>query len=154
CQACDAVLAPADARFCSVCGMRQPPAPAPEPARRFFCDQCGRPLRDGARFCSTCGTSTPAPQLATVDRRRAARRELMNKSMQVYYAAVLGALGGLLGWWIMGSVSTGSWNVWLACPLVGAGLGLCIGGCVAATDGALIKRSARRALRDGLLGGV
>jgi VWFA-related protein len=66
CQSCDAALAPADARFCSVCGTRQPPAPAP--ARRFFCDQCGRPLRDGARFCSTCGTSAPLPQLATGDR--------------------------------------------------------------------------------------
>jgi FHA domain-containing protein len=79
---------------------------------------------------------------------------MMNKTMQVYYTAVLGALGGLLGWWIMGSVSTGSWNVWLAYPLVGTGLGLCIGGCVAATDGALIKRSAARALHDGLLGGA
>ena len=71
----------------------------------------------------------------------------MNKTMQVYFTAVLGALGGLLGWWIMGSIPTGAWNVWLAYPLVGAGLGLCIGGCVAATDGALIKRSPGRALR-------
>src|SRR6266508_2225683 len=78
----------------------------------------------------------------------------MNKTMQVYYTAVLGALGGLLGWWLMGSVPTGAWNVWAAYPLVGAGLGLCIGGCVAATDGALVKRSAGRALRDGLAGGL
>jgi len=78
----------------------------------------------------------------------------MNKTMQVYYTAVLGALGGLLGWWIMGSIPTGAWNVWLAYPLVGAGLGLCIGGCVAATDGAVIKRSPSRALHDGLLGGA
>jgi hypothetical protein len=76
----------------------------------------------------------------------------MSKTLQVYYTAVLGALGGLLGWWIMGSIPTGAWNVWLAYPLVGAGLGFCIGGCVAATDGALIKRSAGRALRDGALG--
>jgi hypothetical protein len=78
----------------------------------------------------------------------------MNKTMQIYYTAVLGALGGLLGWWVVGSVPTGAWNVWLAYPLVGAGLGLCIGACVAATDGALIKRSAPRALRDALAGGV
>jgi hypothetical protein len=78
----------------------------------------------------------------------------MNKTMQIYYTAVLGALGGLLGWWIVGSVPTGAWNVWLAYPLVGLGLGLCIGGCVAATDGALIKRSPGRALRDGLAGGA
>src|SRR6266705_3134932 len=78
----------------------------------------------------------------------------MSKPMQVYYSAVLGALGGLLGWWIVGSVPTGAWNVWLAYPLVGAGLGLWIGGCVAATDGAVIKRSVRPALRDGLRGAL
>lgn len=78
----------------------------------------------------------------------------MSKTMQIYYTAVLGALGGLLGWWIMGSVPTGAWSVWLAYPLVGAGLGLCIGACIAATDGALVKRSPRRALRDGLAGGA
>jgi len=78
----------------------------------------------------------------------------MNKTMQVYYTAVLGALGGLLGWWIVGSVPTGAWNVWVAYSLVGAGLGLCIGACVAATDGAVIKRSRRRALRDGVGGAL
>jgi hypothetical protein len=78
----------------------------------------------------------------------------MNKRIQIYYTAVFGALGGLLGWWIMGSLPTGAWNVWVAYPIVGAGLGLCIGACVAATDGALIKRSPRRALRDSIAGGV
>jgi hypothetical protein len=78
----------------------------------------------------------------------------MSKAMQIYYTAVLGALGGLLGWWLMGSLPTGAWSIWLAYPLVGAGLGACIGGCVAATDGALVKRSAGRALRDGLAGGL
>lgn len=74
--------------------------------------------------------------------------------MQVYYSAVLGALGGLLGWWIIGSIPTGSWNVWLAYALVGAGLGFWIGGCVAATDGAVVKRSFRPALLDGLRGAL
>ncbi len=78
----------------------------------------------------------------------------MGKLLQRYYTAVLGALGGLLGWWVMGSLPTQGWEVWLAYPLIGAGLGLFIGGCVAATDGALIKRSAGRGLRDGLLGGL
>lgn len=78
----------------------------------------------------------------------------MSKTLQIYYTAVLGALGGLLGWWIMGSLPTGAWNVWLAYPLVGLGLGACIGGCVAATDGALIKRSAHRAIRDALAGAL
>ncbi len=78
----------------------------------------------------------------------------MNKTMQIYYTAVLGALGGLAGWWLMGSLPTGAWNVWLAYPLVGLGLGACIGGCLAATDGAIVKRSAGRALRDGLAGAL
>src|SRR5439155_23869357 len=78
----------------------------------------------------------------------------MNKTLQIYYTAVLGALGGLLGWWVVGSVATGAWNVWLAYSLVGLGLGLGIGGCVAATDGALIKHCLGRALRDGLAGGA
>jgi hypothetical protein len=77
----------------------------------------------------------------------------MNKRMQIYYSAVLGALGGLLGWWLMGSFNTGAWNVWLAYPVVGAGLGLFIGGCVALTDGAMIKRAPRAALVDSLRGG-
>jgi len=78
----------------------------------------------------------------------------MNKALQIYYTAVLGALGGLLGWWIIGSMTLDHWNIWVAYPIVGAGLGLCIGGCIAATDGALIKRVPARALRDALLGGL
>src|SRR5438132_353413 len=34
----------------------------------------------------------------------------MTKSLQIYYTTVLGALGGLLGWWVVGSVQTGAWN--------------------------------------------
>src|SRR5215207_2631189 len=78
----------------------------------------------------------------------------MSKRLQIYYSAIFGALGGLLGWWVMGSFSTESWNVLLSNPFVGAGVGLCIGGCVAASDGAMIKRVKSRALRDGLLGGL
>src|SRR5579859_6804694 len=78
----------------------------------------------------------------------------MSKRMQVYYTAVLGALGGLLGWWLIGSVATATWNLWLASTLVGAVLGLSIGGCVALTEGALMKRVIRRALRDMLVGAL
>jgi hypothetical protein len=78
----------------------------------------------------------------------------MNKTMQIYYTAVFGALGGLLGWWSMGSLSTGAWSIWQAYLVVGAGLGLCIGACIAATDGAMIKRSPGRALRDAIAGGL
>src|SRR5258705_12087024 len=68
-------------------------------------------------------------------------RAIMNKTIQIYYTAVLGGLGGLLGWWVVGSVQTGAWNVWLAYSLAGLGLGLGIGGCCAATAGRRIQRS-------------
>lgn len=78
----------------------------------------------------------------------------MSKRLQIYYTAVLGALGGLLGWWLMGSLPTGEWNIWVAYPLVGAGIGMAIAGCVAATEGALVKRKLGRALRDGFVGAL
>ena len=55
CQRCDAVLLRPGARFCSVCGAAQEQQEGP--ARRIFCDQCGRALRAGARFCPACGAS-------------------------------------------------------------------------------------------------
>ena len=51
----------------------------------------------------------------------------MSKSLQIYYNAVFGAIGGLLGWLLVGSVSTGSWNILVAYAFVGAGVGLAIG---------------------------
>ncbi len=78
----------------------------------------------------------------------------MNKTFQIYYTAIFGALGGLFGWWIMGALPIQNWDIWIKYPLIGAGLGLCIGGMVAATDGAMIKRVPRRALRDGMLGAL
>jgi hypothetical protein len=78
----------------------------------------------------------------------------MNKFWQIYYTAVLGALGGLLGWWAVGSFELSHWNIWLAYPIIGAGLGLFIGGGVASADGAVVKRAPARALRDGLAGAL
>ncbi|HEY7600615.1 MAG TPA: zinc-ribbon domain-containing protein, partial [Candidatus Limnocylindrales bacterium] len=69
CRACAAPLAGADARFCMVCGVAQDGAmPAPTrtaraAGQRIFCDQCGRPLREGARFCAMCGATTPLPAM-------------------------------------------------------------------------------------------
>lgn len=76
----------------------------------------------------------------------------MNKRLQIYYHAIFGALGGLVGWWTMGTLATQTWNIWLSSALIGTGLGLSIGGLVAAADGAMIKRVPLRALRDGLYG--
>lgn len=78
----------------------------------------------------------------------------MSKQLQIYYSAVFGALGGLAGWWIIGSFATQTWGIWAAAAFVGAGLGLCIGALVAAADGAMVKGKPLRAVRDGLLGGL
>lgn len=78
----------------------------------------------------------------------------MSKTLQVYYSAVFGALGGLLGWWAVGSVATQTWGVWLAALVVGGGLGVALGAMVAATDGAMVKRKPARAIRDAILGGL
>ncbi|EFO81059.1 hypothetical protein OSCT_1090 [Oscillochloris trichoides DG-6] len=78
----------------------------------------------------------------------------MSKQLQIYYSAVFGGLGGLASWWLVGSVATQTWNIWVAAAFVGAGLGLGIGALVAAADGAMIKHKPQRALRDGMMGGV
>ncbi len=78
----------------------------------------------------------------------------MSKALQIYYHAIFGAMGGLLGWWVMGSLTTQTWNIWLAAIVVGAGLGGSTGGLIAAADGAMIKRVPLRALHDGALGAL
>jgi hypothetical protein len=78
----------------------------------------------------------------------------MSKWQQVYYNAVFGAIGGLLGWLLVGSVRTADWEIWLAYAFVGAGVGLCIGAMVGAVEGVVVKRSASRALVGALAGGV
>lgn len=78
----------------------------------------------------------------------------MSKQLQIYYHAIFGALGGLIGWWIMGAFSTQTWNIWLSSGVLGTGLGFWMGGLIAAADGAMVKRVASRALHDGLLGAL
>ncbi len=76
----------------------------------------------------------------------------MSKTRQIYYNAVFGAIGGLLGWLVVGSINTGGWNIWLAYAFVGAGVGLFIGGMVGAVEGAVVKQSASRAALGALAG--
>jgi hypothetical protein len=78
----------------------------------------------------------------------------MSKLLQIYYNAVFGAIGGLIGWWALGCLHTGSWNIWLASVAIGAGIGASIGALVAAVDGAMIKRSSRRALSNAFTGAM
>ncbi len=76
----------------------------------------------------------------------------MSKRMQIYYNALFGAVGGYLGWLVVGSFPTQAWNIWLASTFIGAGVGLFIGLAVGAVEGAIIKRSAKQALRGAFLG--
>lgn len=76
----------------------------------------------------------------------------MSKGLQIYYNAVFGAIGGLLGWLLVGSVSTGSWAILIAYAFVGAGVGLAIGMLTGMVEGATIKRSPRRAAIGAVLG--
>lgn len=76
----------------------------------------------------------------------------MSKRLQIYYNAVFGGMGGLLGWWTIGSLGAERWNIWLASVVIGAGIGASIGALVAAMEGTMIKRAVRRALADALKG--
>lgn len=78
----------------------------------------------------------------------------MNRLMQIYYNAVFGAIGGLIGWFIVGMFPTGEWNILIAYTFVGAGVGLCIGGMTGAVTGLVVQRSMPRALIGAVLGGI
>ena len=77
----------------------------------------------------------------------------MTKPWQIYYNAVLGASGGLLGWLVVGQIPTADWNVHLANGISGLGVGLFIGGSIGAVEGLFVKRSVSRTLL-GVLGGA
>ena len=70
---------------------------------------------------------------------------------RVYFNAVLGGLGGLLGWAVVaalpGGSSEGGWRIYLSDVLIGIACGVCIGGAVGAADGIVTNRSAARVKR-------
>ena len=76
----------------------------------------------------------------------------MSKERQIYYNAVFGAIGGLLGWLVVGLFTTGQWNIWTAYAFVGAGIGLFVGGTVGAVEGMVIKQSTSQAIQGALIG--
>ena len=76
----------------------------------------------------------------------------MTKFWQIYYNAVFGAIGGLLAWLVVGTISTGGWEVHLANAFVGAGIGLFIGGALGMVEGLFIKRSVLRTITGGFRG--
>jgi len=78
----------------------------------------------------------------------------MNRYMKAYYYAVLGAMGGLFGWQITGTLGfVGGQNVYLSDALLGGVIGLCVGLLIGLTEG-LLTRSPVRALRAGLISGL
>lgn len=78
----------------------------------------------------------------------------MSKARQIYYNAIFGAIGGLLGWLVVGSFTTGDWNIWLAYAFVGAGVGLFIGGTTGAVEGIVVKGSLPRAAAGAGIGAL
>jgi hypothetical protein len=76
--------------------------------------------------------------------------------MRSYYFAVLGAIGGLIGWQVSDVLGLSfSSNLYLSEAIVGALVGLCVGLFIGLTEGALTRnpvQAARSGLFSGLLG--
>lgn len=78
----------------------------------------------------------------------------MSLRMRVYYYAVLGALGALIGWRITDTFGFLVSNVYVSEILLGGIIGLCIGLLIGASEG-FLTQSWYRALRaGGLAGGI
>lgn len=80
----------------------------------------------------------------------------MSRSMRTYFYAVLGGIGGLLGWQVSNllGLSFGP-NLYLSEALVGALVGLCVGLFIGVTEGAMTLnfiQAAKSGLFSGLLG--
>jgi len=82
----------------------------------------------------------------------------MSRTMRTYFYAVLGGIGGLVGWQVsnMLGLSFGP-NLFVSEMLVGALVGLCVGLFIGITEGAMtlnIVQAAKSGLVGGLLGMV
>jgi len=78
----------------------------------------------------------------------------MSRRMRAYYYAVLGAIGGLVGWQLSNMLGLSfSRSIYLSDVVVGALLGVCLGIPLGAAE-ELIALSPLRALRAGLYGGL
>jgi len=78
----------------------------------------------------------------------------MNRRMRSYYYALLGAMGGLIGWQVSDllGLSIVS-NLYLSEAIVGALVGLSVGLFIGLTEGAL-TRNPVQAVRSGLFSGL
>src|SRR5512134_535388 len=78
----------------------------------------------------------------------------MNRRMRSYYYALLGAMGGLVGWQISDLLGLSfSSNLYLSEALVGALVGLCVGLFIGFAEG-LLTRNPIQALKSGLFSGM
>lgn len=78
----------------------------------------------------------------------------MNRNMRMYFYAILGAIGGLIGWQISGLLGLSFiGNLYISEMIVGALVGFSIGLFIGITEG-LISLNAVQAGRSGLIGGL
>ncbi len=78
----------------------------------------------------------------------------MSRRVRTYYYAILGAIGGLVGWQFSNMAGLSFMgNLYLSEAIVGAVIGLCVGFLIGAAE-ALINLTLGRALRTGLVAAV
>ncbi len=78
----------------------------------------------------------------------------MNRRMRSYYYALLGAMGGLIGWQVSDQIGLSfSANLYLSEAIVGALVGLSVGLFIGLTEGAL-TRNPVQAVKAGVFSGV
>ena len=66
----------------------------------------------------------------------------MSRRMRTYFYAVLGAIGGLIGWQVSDMLGLSfSSNLYISEVLVGALVGLCIGLFIEITDGGITRNN-------------
>lgn len=78
----------------------------------------------------------------------------MNRTRQIYYHAVFGAIGGLLAWQMVGIFATGAWPLTAANAFIGAGAGFFIGLMLGVANGFANKLPLRATLLGALRGGA
>lgn len=78
----------------------------------------------------------------------------MSRRMRTYYYALLGAMGGLIGWQVSDRIGLSfSSNLYLSEAVVGALVGLCVGLFIGLTEGAL-TRNPVQAIKSGVFSGL
>jgi len=78
----------------------------------------------------------------------------MSRRMRTYFYAVLGAIGGLIGWQVSDMLGLSfSSNLYISEAAVGALVGLCIGLFIGITEG-VMTRNLVQAAKSGLFGGL